>query len=179
MSNEPSEPIAEEPDPSGAPIDKPPLEGDEPRNPLADALAQRDEASKRALQAQAELENFRKRMRREVEDERRYAALPLLRDLLGVADNLQRALDAAREGSSAGLLEGVELVSQQLLGILQQHGLRPIPGVGEPFDPNVHEALAQQPSEHAAGHVALVHQAGYKLHDRVVRPAQVIVSLGK
>ena len=138
------------------------------------------EANDRALRATAELENFRKRARRELEDEKRYAAMPLLRDLLNVLDNLDRAIEAAEKTTSAsGLLEGVKMVSLQLTTYLDQHQCRRIPAVGTEFNPNYHEAIAQEPSaEQPVGYVTRVARHGYSLHDRVVRPAQVLVSLG-
>ncbi len=159
---------------------------------IAELETQVKEASDRALRAQAELENYRKRAQRELADERRYAVVPLVRDLLAVVDNLQRAIDATptRSASEAGtssdaakalasLLEGVQMVSAQLDAVLKQHGCLPIDTVGTPFDPNQHEAIAQEPStEHAAGIVTRATQVGYKLHDRVIRPAQVFVSTG-
>ncbi len=136
------------------------------------------DASDRVLRAQAELENYRKRARRELEDERRYATLPLLRDLLPVIDNLQRAIDAAEKSpQAAGLLDGVKLVAQSLASALAKHDCKKIEALGQPFDPAVHEAISQQPSaEHEPNTVVYVAQEGYVLHDRVVRPAQVIVS---
>lgn len=138
------------------------------------------EANERAVRAQAELDNFRKRSRRESEEERRYAALPLIRDLLSVMDNLDRALEAAEKSQQAsGLVEGVKMVAIQFTTYLEQHGCRKIPAIGLPFDPHQHEAIAQEPSsELAAGYVTRIARNGYQLHDRVVRPAQVLVSTG-
>ncbi len=138
------------------------------------------EANSRVLRVQAELENYRKRVRREMEEERRFAIVPLVKDLLHVVDNLDRAIEAAQQsGESQGLLEGVKMVSSQLASALnQQHCVR-IGDVGEPFDPHLHQAIAQEPSEqHPSGVVTRVVQSGYKLHDRVIRPAQVFVSTG-
>jgi molecular chaperone GrpE len=148
---------------------------------VAELQAQLKEASDRALRTQAELENYRKRAQRELADERRYAVVPLVRDLLPVVDNLQRAIDAAQQTTEGqGLLEGVKLVVTQLEAVLKQHGCLPIETVGTPFDPNQHQAIAQEPStEHPAGTVTRATQVGYKLHDRVIRPAQVFVSTGK
>lgn len=139
-----------------------------------------EEANQRYLRTQAELENFRKRARREMDDERRFAGLSLMRDLLAVVDNLERAMEAAEKSDSAdGLLEGVKIVASQLTGVLQQHKCDRIEAVGQPFDPNLHEAIGQQPSdEQPAGTVLLQMQVGYQLHDRVIRPAQVFVSTG-
>ena len=142
---------------------------------LAEELKQ---ANDRSLRAQAELENFRRRMRREMEDERRYAALPLISDLLNVVDNLDRAL-SAESNDTTGLLAGVRMVQSQFLSILERHQCRRIGEVGEVFDPNLHQAIAQEANDQIpSGHVTRVAQFGYRLHDRVVRPAQVLVSTG-
>jgi molecular chaperone GrpE len=134
----------------------------------------------RCLRIQAEMENLRARTAREIADHHRYAAVPLIRDLLPVVDNIQRAIEAAEKAGDAGsLLEGFKMVQQQLLTILKQHHCEPIPALGEPFDPQVHDAMLQQPSDEIpANHVALVAQVGYQVHDRVIRPAQVIISTG-
>jgi molecular chaperone GrpE len=136
------------------------------------------EANKRVLQAQAELENFRKRIRREMEDQQRYAAAPVVRDLLTVVDDLERAIAAAEKSEdAAGLLAGVKMVEARLRGVLEQHGCEKIEAAGAPFDPALHEAILMQPSDqHQAGTVMQVTQQGYRMHDRVVRPAQVIVA---
>jgi len=136
-------------------------------------------ANERALRAQAELENFRKRARREMEEERRYAAMPLVRDLLHVLDNLERAIEAAgKSETSAGLLDGVQMVSQQLSSTLAQHHCTRIEAVvGSHFDPNLHEAAGQEPTDKfEPGSVAREIRSGYLLHDRVVRPAQVLIA---
>lgn len=135
------------------------------------------EANEKILRGQAELENYRKRVRREMEEERRYALLPFARDLLAVVDNLERAIAAGQEGGE--LLDGVKMVSFQLQTVLNQHQCVRIDTVGQPFDPNVHQAIAQEASsEHPAGTVTREAQSGYKLFDRVIRPAQVFVSTG-
>jgi molecular chaperone GrpE len=148
--------------------------------PAEAAQLQQDlaEANERALRVQAELENYRKRTRREMEEERRYALIPFARDLMSVVDNLERAI-AAGHGNDQGLLEGVKMVSTLLQSVLGQHQCVRIETVGQPFDPNVHQAIAQEPSdEHPAGTVSREAQSGYKLFDRVIRPAQVFVSTG-
>jgi molecular chaperone GrpE len=138
-------------------------------------------ANDRALRAQAELENFRKRTRREMDEERRYAAKSLISDLLPVIDNLDRAIAAASDANQAGgdLLQGVRMVQSQFLSTLEHHHCRRVGSVGETFDPAKHQAIAQEASaEHPAGSITRVTQFGYQLHDRVVRPAQVFVSTG-
>ncbi len=139
------------------------------------------EATDRELKAQAELENFRKRIYRETEQTVKYASLPLIRELLEVLDNLTRATDAASNAPEAsGLLEGVKMVQQQMIAVFAKYHCKPIPGLGHVFDPNVHQAIAQSPSdEYEAGQVMLEASNGYVLHDRVVRPSAVIVSTGK
>lgn len=145
-----------------------------------DASAELAAANDRLLRLQAEMQNLRNRTSREISDERRYAALPILRDLLPVIDNIDRAIEAAtKAGEAENLLAGFRLVRQQLATVLTQHECEVIDPTGQPFDPNFHQAILQQPSVEApAGHVTMTTQSGYKLHDRVVRPAQVIVSSG-
>ncbi|MFG0263035.1 MAG: nucleotide exchange factor GrpE [Novipirellula sp. JB048] len=142
--------------------------------------ASSESAEKRVLMAQAEAENFRKRMRRDFEDQLRFASLPLVTDLLEVRDNLHRAIEAAGSSSdAAGLKDGVAIVAKQLDETLAKYDVHEIPAEGEPFDPNFHEAISQVPSdEHAAGTVTHVALSGFKMHDRVVRASQVIVSTG-
>ncbi len=134
----------------------------------------------RSLRLQAEMENLRTRTAREIAEQSRYSTLPLIRDLLPVVDNIDRAIDAANQSQDAGaLLEGFKLVRQQLITTLTQHNCTQIEALGQPFDPQFHEALMQQASDEIpAQHVLLVAQTGYKLHDRVVRPSQVVISTG-
>lgn len=153
----------------------------EPSELEAELAAEKD----RNLRLQAELQNVLSRKSREVADERKYGALPLMRDVLPVLDNVDRAIQAVEkkdgeltpEGKS--LLEGFRLVKQQLVTTLAQHGCEVIPAEGEAFNPELHAAILQQPSdEHPAGVVTMQTQVGYQLAGRVVRPSQVIVSSG-
>lgn len=139
---------------------------------------QLEESRERQLRLQADWENYRKRARRELEEERRYANQYLLRDLLPVLDNIRRAMTAAEKApETGGLLDGFKMVAQQLENVLAQHECRKIEALHKPFDPNIHEAITQQPSaDFPPNTVLMVVQDGYQLHDRVVRPAQVIVS---
>jgi molecular chaperone GrpE len=162
-----------------------PAKGAEAQLGAADAdtaslLSQLEEQKDRVLRLQAELQNVRSRAARELADERRYGALPLMRDVVPVMDNIDRAIEAAEKNDDARtLIEGFRLVRQQLATVLSQHRCESIDALGQPFDPDVHEAILQQPSqEHEAGHVMMVTQPGYRLHERVVRPAQVIVAGG-
>jgi molecular chaperone GrpE len=102
----------------------------------------------------------------------------LIRELLPVLDNVERAIRAAEKSADgSGLLDGVKLVAQQLQGVLGRHHCVKIEALGAPFDPHLHHAILQRPSdEHPANTVITVTQDGYQLHDRVVRPSQVIVS---
>jgi len=140
--------------------------------------AELEQARDRALRFQAELDNYRKRAARELETERRYAALPLMRDLLAVLDNMHRAVEAGRKATGVeGLLEGFEMVARQLEDVLRRHHCVRIEALNAPFDPNYHEAVAQRPSsEHPPNTVLEVTQPGFRLHDRVVRPSRVVVS---
>jgi molecular chaperone GrpE len=166
----------------------------EPASPPADAVHATDDenavaqltadlqaAKDRELRCRAELDNFRKRAARELEDQSRYANMSLLRDLLPVLDNIERAIAAAEQHTdAAALLDGFKMVQQQLEEVLKGHSCQKIESLHMPFDPNLHHAVMQQPSdEHPANTVLMVTQNGYQLHDRVVRPSQVIVSTAK
>jgi molecular chaperone GrpE len=134
----------------------------------------------RLLRLQADFENFRKRTLKEKEEAWRYGHQNLVKDLLATVDNLERAIEHARGsegGDLEGLLQGVELVLRELLGILGQHGLAEIDAEGEPFDPAFHEAMAQQPDDSVPPNtVVQVYEKGYRLRDRMLRPARVVVS---
>lgn len=138
------------------------------------------DAEKRALMAQADLDNFRKRNRREMLDQVKYASLKLMNELLESVDNLQRAVDAyQQEPNGDGLAAGVAMVSSQISKVLESHGCKKIEAVGSPFDPNLHQALQMQPSdEHPENTVMMDLRSGFVLHDRLIRPAQVFVSTG-
>jgi molecular chaperone GrpE len=158
------------PEPAGRPAAEEPLEGS-PEEQVRDA---RD----RLLRVQAELENFRKRARREFDDAHRYREIDLLRDLLPVLDNVHRALEAAAKTNDVeSLRSGFHMTAQQIEKVLANHGCRVIDTDGEAFDPNFHDAILEQPSPGVApGTIVGTAVRGYTLHDRVVRPAQVIVS---
>jgi molecular chaperone GrpE len=142
---------------------------------------ERDQFLSMLQRTQADFENYQKRNQREREQERRYWHAPLGSDLLPVLDNLERALAAARQAGETGpLVQGVGLVLAQFLDLLRRHGITPIPAHGQPFDPNLHQAVMQQPSaEFPANTVCQVLEQGFMIHDRVLRPARVIVSSGK
>jgi molecular chaperone GrpE len=129
------------------------------------------------LRDRADMDNYKKRLVRDQGEALRYAAVPLVRDLAGVIDDLERAVGHA-EGGGASLVEGVRLVLRNAIDILTRHGISRIEaGAGEPFDPNRHEALASVPvGDGEPNRIVQQFQPGYALHDRVVRPAKVSVS---
>lgn len=147
-------------------------------DPLAKLRAELQAAKDRELRCHAELDNYRKRAARELDDKLRYANMSLLRDLLPVLDNVDRAIQASEQNADPNaLLDGFKMVQQQMEEALKQHHCLRIEALHAPFDPHVHHAVMQQPSaEHPANTVLMVTQNGYQLHDRVVRPSQVIVS---
>jgi len=133
------------------------------------------ETDDRLLRLAADFENYKKRAARERQEYVQLANERLIAELIPILDDLERALAAAEEHQEAQLEEGVRLVHQSLAGLLQRHGITPIETDGK-FDPHVHEALLSQPSEAEEGSVIDVVQKGYKLGDRVVRPARVVVA---
>jgi molecular chaperone GrpE len=134
------------------------------------------EIDDRLLRLAADFDNYKKRAARERQEYVAFANERLLKELLPILDDLERALDAAEEHQEAQLEEGVRLVHRSLAGLLERQGVREIATEGA-FDPHVHEALLAQPSEDAeSGAVIDVVQKGYTLGDRVVRPARVIVA---
>ncbi|MFT5299761.1 MAG: molecular chaperone GrpE [Mariniblastus sp.] len=138
------------------------------------------DAEKRVLLAHADLENFRRRNRREMQDQLKYASLKLMGDILESSDNLRRAVESyEKDANSDGLVEGVKLVEQQINNVLQNSGCKRIEAVGQPFDPNLHQALQMQPSKEFDNNIVMMDlRAGFQLHDRVIRPSQVFVSTG-
>ena len=158
-----------------AEIEEPEPEAPAPADPVATLEAERDEYLALAQRVQADFENYRKRAVRDQERLVAHAHERLVRELLPILDDLERALGAAEQHEEAKVIEGVKLVEQSLRSALAKEGLVEISTDG-PFDPHVHEALLTQPSDAEAGSVLEVVQRGYRLGDRVVRPARVIVS---
>ncbi len=147
---------------------------------VAELTAALEAAKNAELRALAELDNFRKRMRREQEETLRFANWHLLADLLEIVDNLSRAVHAADQPGAdlASLRDGVKLVLQQLQGVLTKYHCEKIPAQGRPFDPDMHSAVGQvATAELPPGTVAHVTREGYRLHDRILRPAEVLVSV--
>jgi molecular chaperone GrpE len=142
---------------------------------LAALAAERDEAIDRWKRTAADFDNFRKRALRERQELVTLANERLVKDLLPILDDLERALEAAARHQEAQLEEGVRLTHRALAALLEQNGVREI-DTSSRFDPHVHEALLTQPSEAEEGSVIDVVQKGYTLGDRVVRPARVVVA---
>lgn len=142
-------------------------------------------AKDQALRAMAETQNIQKRAEREVRASSIYAVERFAADMLSVSDNLSRALSTIDEkargalGDNAkNLLEGLELTEKDLIAVFARHGIKFVPGQGSKFDPNVHQAVAQIPSDETKGDVAQVMQNGFTLGDRTLRAAMVAVSTG-
>jgi len=138
----------------------------------------RDDYLDLAQRTRADFENYQKRSQRDLQTERRYAQSPLAGDLLPALDNLERALAAAQQaGDNGPLVQGVAMVQTQLLDILRRHAVQRVEAQGKPFDPNLHQAVLQQPTnEVPPSTVVQVLEQGYTIHDRVLRPARVVVS---
>lgn len=149
--------------------------------PIDQLIAERDEWKDRALRVAAEMENLKRRSETQQNDARAFAIQRFAKDLLPVADSLQRALQAApkdSEGPAAALVMGLELVEKSLQGAFASNNLKQVaPGPGEAFDPHLHQAMMEQPSETVpGGKVLQTMQAGYELFGRTVRPAMVVVA---
>jgi molecular chaperone GrpE len=142
------------------------------------AEQERDQFLDLLQRTRADFENYQKRFQRDLAEERRYAQRPLAADLLLVLDNLDRALTAARQAGEKGpLVQGVAMVQTQLFDLLKRHGITRIEALGQPFDPQRHEAVMQQPSEAPPNMVLQVLEQGFLIHERVLRPARVVVSV--
>jgi len=159
-------------------------------NPLADTVAalekERDQLKDAVLRSLAETDNVRKRANRQIDEARLYAVEKFARDLLNVSDNLARAVESVPEGSRGLMtdavktaLEGVELTQKELVSVLARHGVTAIDASpGAAFDPALHQAVTQIPSEHPAGSVAQLFQSGWRIGERTLRAAMVAVSAG-
>lgn len=139
---------------------------------------ERDELKDQVLRIQADFANYQKRAKQQADEVRTYAIGSLAQDVLGAIDNLERAIEALRASANQGITSGLDMVQKLLLGILAKYGVEPIAALEQPFDPNFHEAIMQQPSaEHPEGTVVAELGKGYKIHDRVLRPSKVAVSV--
>ena len=155
-----------------------------PAEQVTAALGAAADFKDKLLRTLAEMENLRKRTEREVSDARQYAIANFARDVLAVADNMHRALEAidselrtSTDTKMKSLVEGVELTERELMKVLERNGVKKFSPHGEKFDPNLHQAMYEVPDSDAApGSVAQVVQAGYMLGERVLRPALVAVA---
>ncbi len=154
-----------------------PAEELDPEAALAEAQAKADENWDRYLRAAAELDNVRKRAARDVENARKYALERFGKELLGVRDTLEIGLAAAENATVDSLIEGKNAILKLLTTTMQQFGIEEVDPAGEPFDPELHEAISVQPSDDVEpGSVVTVVQKGYTLNGRLLRPAMVIVA---
>ena len=200
-------PMSGEPNQNGEPKDAPapagngaengelPVEVEPPEGAIAEAAAQTDDAVEaritalekdkkdnwdRYLRAAADLENLRKRQKREMDDVRLESKGRVLKEMLPVVDNLERAIEhATSQAGSNPIVEGVQLVLRQFLTAFERLDVTPIEAGGQPFDPNLHEAISQAESDQPPGTVVQVLQRGYKSGERLLRPALVVVAKAK
>nr|CAD6426898.1 nucleotide exchange factor GrpE [Rhizobium sp. Q54] len=155
-------------------------------DPVAALQAENAELRDRFLRMAAEMENLRRRTARDVADARSYSVAAFARDMLGVSDNLRRAIDAvpaemrqAADQTLSALLEGVEMTERSMLSALERHGVKKIDAEGQKFDPNYHQAMFEIPNAEVPNNTVLqVVQTGYTIGERVLRPAMVGVSKG-
>jgi molecular chaperone GrpE len=166
-------------EPNGNATDTPTAGADDLQSRLETAERERDQYLELLKRTRADFDNYQKRAQRDLQDERKYAHLPVAKDLLAAFDNLDRATAAAKQAGETGpLVQGVAMVQGQWLDALKRHGIQRIEALHQPFDPNLHQAVMQQPStDHAPGTVLQVLQQGFTIHDRVLRPASVIVAV--
>jgi molecular chaperone GrpE len=150
---------------------------------LVEAEAEQGRLKDQALRAMAEAENTRRRIQREAEDKERFALSSFARELTSVVDNLRRAIETVPAEQRAGeprleqFAQGIELTEREFMAILERNGIKRVAPMGQPFDHNLHQAIAQAESaDQAAGTVMQVVQAGYTLHGRILRPALVVVA---
>jgi len=150
----------------------------EPVSEIEQLRLELEEAKNRALRALADSENYRVRINRQATEERKYANIDFMRELLPVWDNIGRALEAvAASHNLESLIEGIQMVHSQFLEVFKKYHCEKIEALFQPFDPNVHASVAQFPNEeHPANTVIEEIQVGFRLFDRVIRPSQVVLS---
>jgi molecular chaperone GrpE len=148
-------------------------------DPMAGLQADLDRFRELALRSQADFENYKKRAAREKEDAVKYANSSLLERLVSILDNFELGLTAAKtEGAQSPIYSGMVLVQKQLNDLLEENGLQAIEAEGKKFDPNLHEAIAHEPSDAPEERVIRQARRGYRFKDRLLRPARVVVSSG-
>src|SRR5437667_4472228 len=152
----------------------------EPEDPMAGLQADLDRFRDLALRSQADFENYKKRSAREKEEAIKYANSSLLDRLVAIIDNFELGLEAAKEeGEQSPIYSGMTLVLKQLNDLLAENGLQPIEAEGKKFDPNLHEAIAREPSDQFPEGIVLRQiRRGYRFRDRLLRPSSVVVSSG-
>jgi len=149
---------------------------------LEAALKEKEAIQDKYLRAAAEFDNYKKRLERQWEDFKKYAHESVIRELLTVADNLERAIAAAKEEPAPNecLVSGVDMTLKEIWRVFDKFGVTPIIAMGRTFDPNFHEAVARRESEDADANIIIEeYQKGYMIHDRLLRPSMVVVSAGK
>jgi len=159
----------------------PPQDGPAPEDSLEARIATLEKEKRenwdRYLRTAADLENFRKRQKRELDDARFEAKSKVLKEMLPVVDNLERAIEhALQQAGASPIVEGVQLVLRQFLSAFERLDVTPIEAAGQPFDPNLHEAISQAESDQPPGTVVQVLQRGYRSAERLLRPALVVVA---
>jgi molecular chaperone GrpE len=152
-----------------------------PAEPDLEALIkkgeERDEYLERLQRTSADYANYQKRVQREMEETRKHAAGPVALDLLGVVDNMHRAIEAAVGKLDDDFIDGFRMIEQQLLDVLKRHGVKPIEAVDQPFDPNIHDALLEVEDASLPDRTVVDElEKGYMLHERLLRPTRVRVS---
>ncbi len=149
-----------------------------PGEDLATVTRQRDDYFDKLQRAHADFVNYQKRAKLQADTDRLYLIKPLALDILNALDNFDRAIETAKAGGATAIADGLVMVEKQFFDALSKHGVVAIPALGQPFDPNFHEAIMQQPDpHHPEGTVVLELARGYKLNDRVIRPSKVAVSI--
>jgi len=176
--NAPESDGAHEPAPNSDEMPTPPPTSGPPEDPLERAQADAQRLKDQLLRLAADFDNFKKRSRRELADVARLSKEDVLRELLPVFDNLERATSHAAQATDVkALTDGISMVARQFIDTIGKLGIERVSAVGLPFDPAVHEAVQHlETADHEPGTVAVELQAGYRLGDRVIRPAMVVVA---
>ncbi len=170
------EPVADEP------VSAPSAEQvDVPHDPIADLEDKLARTQQEVLYAKAEAQNVRRRLEKDAQDARAYAATGFARDILSVSDNLERALSAIpaelrEDDKFKGLVVGLEATGRELASVFERHGITRIVSIGEMLDPNKHQAMMEMPSDAEPGTILMEMQAGFMIKDRLLRPAMVTVA---
>jgi molecular chaperone GrpE len=150
----------------------------EPEDPLKKAIAERDEFKDKYLRGLAEIDNFRKRMKKEKEEFQKYVLNDFLLDLLQIYDNLERALRVKSTENEKGIVSGVEMIRRQFLDLMKKNGVQEIDALGKPFDPAFHEALSKEEREGISKPIVVeVYQKGFTYNEKLLRPALTKVAI--